>query len=71
MRCFCQEKITLVADYAAAVAAYNSAVREFEQGMITRSSGIYAKRRKATEEARALCEAVRKALNEHEAKHGC
>jgi hypothetical protein len=44
---------------------------EFEQGMITRSSGIYAKRRKATEEARALCEAVRKALNEHEAKHGC
>src|SRR5215467_2189723 len=63
---FCSEKVTLVADYGAVMAAYYSAVRELENGMITGSAEVYGKQRKATERARELCEAARKALDDHE-----
>jgi hypothetical protein len=68
---FCEEKITLVADYATAVAAYSVAAQALEGGMITGSAEIYAKLRKATEEARALCEAARQELDQHEGTHKC
>jgi hypothetical protein len=68
---FCEEKINLVADYGAAAAAYYSAIQELEQGMITGSTAMYLERRKATEEARALCEKARNELDDHGAKHGC
>lgn len=61
----------IVANYAAAVAAYYSAVYDLETGMITGSERIYASLRESTEEARSLCEAALKELNAHEAKHRC
>jgi hypothetical protein len=67
----CSQKVTLVADYGTTIAAYYAAVQELEQGMITGSAEVYAKQRQATEEARTLCEAARRALDEHEAEHGC
>jgi hypothetical protein len=60
---FCERRIELVAGYAAAVAAYYSSVRELEAGLITGSEEIYAKNLKATEEARAVCEAARERLH--------
>jgi hypothetical protein len=59
------------ANYAAAVAAYYSGVRKLEAGMITGSADLYVKLSQATEETRAICEAARKKLDEHEAKHQC
>jgi hypothetical protein len=68
---FCEEKIQLVANYAAAVAAYYAAVGNLEAGMITGSAEVYRNLRQATEEARAICEAARKELDEHESRHRC
>jgi hypothetical protein len=68
---FCEERIHLVAEYAAALSAYYSAVRELEVGMITGSADIYRNLRQATEEARAVCEVARQKLANHEAGHKC
>jgi hypothetical protein len=38
----CPQKVQLVAEYGAAVAAYYAAVDELEQGMITGSAEIFA-----------------------------
>lgn len=67
----CLEKVNLVADYGAAVTAYYNAVSKLEEGMITGSPQMYRDRFKSTESARAMCEAARKALAEHDAEHGC
>jgi hypothetical protein len=67
----CSEKIRLVADYGAAVAAHYAAVGKLEQGMITGSAEIYQERRRASEDVRVICDAARKALDEHVAEHGC
>ena len=53
---FCEEKTRLVANYAAAVAAYYSAVCELEAEMITGSAKIYAALRQSAENARSRCE---------------
>jgi hypothetical protein len=67
----CSEKIRLVADYGAGVAAYYSAVSELEASMITGSAYAYEKGHRASEEAHLMCENARKALNDHVADHGC
>ena len=61
----------LVANYAAAVAAYYSAACYLEIGMITGSAKIYVALRQKTENARAACEAALKELDAHETKHRC
>ena len=68
---FCEEKTRLVANYAAAVAAYYSAVCELEAGMITGSAKIYTAMRQSAESARTLCETALMELNAHETKHRC
>ena len=68
---FCATKVQLVAEYSAAVAAYYSAIGELEQGMVTGSREVYAFQRRASDEARALCEAARQQLDEHIAEHQC
>jgi hypothetical protein len=68
---FCEERIQLVANYAAAVAEYYATVRELEFGMITASEDIYSDLRHATESARSRCENARKELDEHEFRHQC
>lgn len=67
----CPKKITLVVDYGAAVAAYHSAVQTLEAWMIKGSAEIYRRHRKDVEAARQLCEAARKALDDHEAEDEC
>ena len=67
----CEDKIQLVANYGAAVAGYYSAVSELEEGMISQSKEIYAARRRSVEEARMICEAARKELDDHVSAHGC
>jgi hypothetical protein len=68
---FCEEKTRLVANYAAAVAAYYSAVCDLETGMITGSAKIYTALRQSTENARSICDAALKELDAHETKHRC
>jgi hypothetical protein len=68
---FCSRKVRLVADYAAAVAAYNCALGELEQAMITASKEIYLRHRRGADEARSVCEAARKILDDHVAAHDC
>lgn len=63
---FCEEKTRLGANYAAAVAAYYSAVCELEAGMITGSTDVYARLRRSTENAKSICEAALKELDAHE-----
>jgi hypothetical protein len=60
-----------VASYAAAVAAYYSAVCDLETGMIKGSADVYARLRQSTENARSICEAALKELDAHETKHQC
>ena len=68
---FCEEKTRLVANYAAAVTAYYSAVCDLETGMITGSKDVYARLRQSTENARSICEAALQELDAHEIKHQC
>ena len=68
---FCEQKTRLVANYAAAVAAYYSAVCDLETGMITGSAKIYGALRQSAEDTRAICEDALKELAAHETKHRC
>jgi hypothetical protein len=68
---YCEDQLRLVADYSAAVAAYYASVSRLEQGMISGSKDIYTRLRRATEEARLVCEAARNELDEHAKTHGC
>ena len=67
----CEDQIFLVANYGAAVAAYYASVVQLEQGVISGSVKIYAERRRATEDARLICEAARRELDDHVLAHGC
>ena len=57
---FSEQQIQIVADYVAAVTAYYAAIRELEARLITGSTEVYAKNLQATEQARAICEALGK-----------
>ena len=61
----------LVAIYGAAVAEYYAAVSKLEEGMITGSNQVYDEQYTAVERVRSHCDAARKALVEHQEKHGC
>jgi hypothetical protein len=65
-----QEFIQLVADYGTAVEAYRYSVAELERGLISESREVLRKHRRSAEEARAVCEAARKALDDYIAAHG-
>jgi hypothetical protein len=62
---FCEEKIVLVANYAAAMTAYVAAVTQLEKGMIRASREVYAERRRLVEVARIVCDAALKELDDH------
>jgi hypothetical protein len=66
-----EKKIQLVIDYAAAVAAYHSAVAELERGMVSGSRELFMEQLRWVEEARIASEAARTALAEHIAADGC
>jgi hypothetical protein len=67
----CTEKVRLVANYGATVAAYYSSVSKLEQSLITGVPQTYNDRRRDTEEARCLCDAARQALDDHVSAHEC
>lgn len=67
----CEEELQLIASYANAIGAYHVAVAELEFGMIAASAEVYATLRQKTEPARAVCEAARKELDDHEVNHKC
>ena len=66
----CEEKLQLVVDYCAAVAAYQRAVSELERQMIGPSDRYFDNRR-CSEEARTVCEGAREELDRHVDGHGC
>ena len=68
---FCEEKIVLVANYAAAMTAYLAAVTQLEKRMIRDSKEVYAERRRLVEVARIVCEAALKELDDHVATDRC
>ena len=67
----CEEKLQLIASYAGAVGAYYAALAELEFSMIAMSAEVYSRLRQKAEAARALCEAARKELEDHEVSHKC
>ncbi len=67
----CEEKIQLVANYAATVANYYAAVAELERGMVTGSRDTYARQQLLAGEARIASEAARQELDDHLLAHGC
>jgi hypothetical protein len=68
---FCEEKVRLVAEYAAAVTALLTAVSELERSMIAKSAKVYQDRYDETESARHLVETARKELKDHVSGHNC
>jgi len=63
--------IELMANYSTAAAAYCFSVAELEEGMITGSRQVFAARRRSAEEARAICEAALKELDDHVSERHC
>jgi hypothetical protein len=68
---FCEEKILLMTNYAAAVGEYCAAVSKLEEGMIRGSREAYAELRRSVEIARIICEAALKELDDHVAADSC
>jgi hypothetical protein len=68
---FCEEKITFMAHYGAAVVEYCASVAKLEQGMIKGSRETYAELRRSVEVVRVICEAALKELDAHVSTDGC
>ena len=68
---FCEEKIVLVANYAAAMTAYLDAVTQLEKSLIRDSKEVYAERRRLVEVARIVCEVALKELDDHVSADQC